>query len=89
MIGEQLAKELNIPKFRLYNDFEIASYGILNMKEKDLIKINDAKHHENKIKAVLGPGTGLGVSMIIPSEQPNGKFEYKVWPCEGGHAGFP
>jgi len=36
----------------------------------------------------MGPGTGLGVSMIIPAELPNGKFEYKVFPCEGGHANF-
>jgi len=58
------------------------------MGNEDVINLNNVEGIPNKIKAVIGVGTGIGLSMVIPLEV-NGEFIYKVWPCEGGHAGVP
>lgn len=47
------------------------------------MKINDAVGINSKIKAVIGPGTGLGECMLVPSND-----RYYVWPGEGGHSAF-
>ncbi|EGR27633.1 hypothetical protein IMG5_192880 [Ichthyophthirius multifiliis] len=90
-LGNDLAKQFNMKKFQLFNDFEIASYACLNLNETELIQINDAQPINNKIKSVCGPGTGLGVSMIVPHQKYQGSDEYvyQVWPGEGGHCSFP
>jgi len=36
--------------------------------------------------SVIGVGTGIGLSMVVPLEIDDYTI-YKVWPCEGGHAG--
>lgn len=35
--GEDLGKKNNIKSFKFYNDFEIASYGVIKIKDEDLI----------------------------------------------------
>jgi len=35
--GNALGKIFNIKSFKIYNDFEIASYGVIKMNKKDLI----------------------------------------------------
>ena len=39
--GTSLSQILNIPHFVLINDFTAAGYGILPLKEKDFIRLND------------------------------------------------
>jgi len=58
------------------------------MQPEDLVKLNSAVEIPNKIKAICGPGTGLGVSMMAPFKLFD-KTMYKVWPGEGGHCSFP
>ncbi len=41
--GKQLGDALNISDFKLINDFEAASYGLLLLKESDLISLNGKK----------------------------------------------
>lgn len=40
LIGDELAKDLNIPSFRFINDFEAASYGLLLLEKEDFISLN-------------------------------------------------
>lgn len=35
---------------------------------------------------VIGPGTGLGESTLVPAPYANDEIRYYVWPGEGGHA---
>lgn len=71
MRGNELAKASGIPVVNLYNDFEIASYAVLEMSGDDLIPLNDVPVMENRIKSVIGVGTGIGVTMIVPLEVDN------------------
>jgi glucokinase len=55
------------------------------MKEKDYIKLNEAIAVEGGVKAVIGPGTGLGQCFLTKSE-----FApyYEINPAEGGHSEY-
>lgn len=35
-IGDELAREFKIKKFKLFNDFEVASYACLNLSNEDI-----------------------------------------------------
>ena len=39
--GTSLSQRLNIPNFVLINDFTAAGYGILPLKERDFIRLDD------------------------------------------------
>lgn len=83
--GSALSQTFDIPNFTLLNDFAAAGHGILNLKEKDYIRLNDAIPVEGGVKVVIGPGTGLGQGFLTKSEfSPH----YEVFPCEGGHVEF-
>jgi len=40
--GNALSQTFDIPNFTLINDFAAAGHGILNLKEKDYLRLNDA-----------------------------------------------
>ena len=86
--GAQLGTNLKISHFRFINDFQAASYGILLVPEENFVPINDVQPNPSKMRGVLGPGTGLGNSMLYPATIKNHK-ETIVLPCEGGHTDFP
>jgi len=69
----------------LINDFAAAGYGVLNLKEMDYTKLNDAFEVDTAVKAVIGPGTGLGQCFLTKSE-----FApyYEINPAEGGHSEY-
>jgi glucokinase len=86
--GEDLGIKLKIPYFRFINDFEAASYGILLVPEEDFVSINNIEPNPSKMRGVIGPGTGLGNSMLYPAVIKNHRETF-VLPCEGGHTDFP
>lgn len=88
LVGDELAKELSIPSFRFINDFEAASYGLLALENEDFISLNGVPTQENKMRGILGPGTGLGNSLLYPASIKDHKQTF-VLPSEGGHTDFP
>ena len=58
--GTSLSQILDIPHFVLINDFTAAGYGILPLKERDFIRLDDNQIIDGAVKVVIGPGTGLG-----------------------------
>lgn len=79
-----LSYSLKIKNFKLANDLEVIATAVDALEEKDVINIfngNGIKMENNK--AVLAPGTGLGVAALIFSD---GK--YNVVATEGGHSDF-
>ncbi|KRX08466.1 hypothetical protein PPERSA_12947 [Pseudocohnilembus persalinus] len=94
VIGNDLSIKFKINSFKLYNDFEIASYGVVKLDEDaDLIQVNGVKRDITKPMAVMGAGTGLGIAFVGTENQETKdgfyKTSYNVYPGEGGHASFP
>lgn len=82
--GQAIADACKMKEFIFINDFEAAGYGVLNLTESQFINLNDVRPNGN-VKAVIGPGTGLGECLIHRS---HGSNYYDVIPCEGGHCDF-
>jgi glucokinase len=83
--GTSLSQILNIPHFVLINDFTAAGYGILPLKEKDFIRLNDNQIAEGGVKVVIGPGTGLGQGILAKGKDSR---YYDPIASEGGHVDF-
>ncbi|MEL6383143.1 MAG: glucokinase [Cyanobacteria bacterium J06626_18] len=81
--GDRLAKELQLDKATLINDFEAIGYGIPGLEDRDLHTLQAGKLDETAPIAVIGAGTGLGQGFLMRQD---GKT--KVFPSEGGHADF-
>lgn len=87
--GGQIQRETGLTTL-LINDFVAISYGLLTYDVNDERYIHKLKHpdgtvpsKQNATIAVIGPGTGLGVSFLVYS---NG--DYIPASSEGGHAAF-
>ena len=85
--GNYLGKKLGIKYFLFLNDFACNSYGIqTKLKlDEDYIIINEGKKEEDGAKAIIGPGTGLGMGYLVKNK--NDKY-YRIGNSEGGHQNF-
>ena len=66
---------------RIVNDFEAVAFSLPWLTSADLVEIGSGKSEAGAPKAVLGPGTGLGVACLM-SRSDKGM----VIASEGGHA---
>ena len=66
---------------RIINDFRAVALSLPLLKSGDLVAIGGGKVEEGMPKAVLGPGTGLGVACLAHSSA-----DPVVVTSEGGHA---
>jgi len=76
-----IAKAHDFPKIRVLNDMTAAALGLPRLRETDVDQFGGDAPDPAAPKAILAPGTGLGVSGLIPS--PNG--EWTALASEGGH----
>ncbi|MEV0612629.1 glucokinase [Nonomuraea sp. NPDC050404] len=76
-------RDLNIPYTRLLNDFEALAVSLPHLDGDDLVSLGGPPPRLG-VKAVLGPGTGLGVGGLVP-----GEHGWTPIPGEGGHATVP
>lgn len=81
---ETTRQALQLEILMLINDFTAQAYAITKMPSKELVQIGGTSCEIFAPKAVLGPGTGLGVSGLIPC----GNGDYIALAGEGGHASF-
>ncbi len=81
---ETTRQALHLETLLFLNDFTAQALAITQTADSDLVQIGGLQPVENAPKAVIGPGTGLGVSGLIPS--PAG---YVPLAGEGGHTSFP
>lgn len=81
--ADELASELGLDYLLPVNDFAAQARGAPLTPGKDLAIINPAEPDPTAPAAVLGPGTGLGLGLLIPRRD-----GIIVVPTEGGHAGF-
>jgi glucokinase len=64
----------------LFNDFSAQGLAALALGEEDLAAIGDQVPADGQPKVVIGPGTGLGIAILI---KVGGKWT--IIPGEGGH----
>ncbi|MDY6955636.1 MAG: glucokinase [Pseudomonadota bacterium] len=79
-----LAAELRLASVDLVNDFTAQALGIPHLDPEECLALNSAEAWPHAPRAVLGPGTGLGVSGLLPT--PNG---WLALSGEGGHVTLP
>jgi glucokinase len=75
-----LQNQLGFSQLHLLNDFEALARALPEFGDADLLKMGSGVSVAGKPKAVLGPGTGLGVAGLIPVN-----MAWQAISGEGGH----
>jgi glucokinase len=78
-----LARELGLERIKVVNDFAALARGAGLLPAEDLVTIAAGTPDPAAPVVVLGPGTGLGVGLLIPTEA-----GAHIVSTEGGHALF-
>ncbi len=81
---ESLRQSLGIKQLQLLNDFEALAIGLPVLNTNDIRQVGGGQPAPDRPKAVLGPGTGLGVASLIPTKQ-----GWQPISGEGGHVTLP
>ncbi|AWS44731.1 glucokinase [Streptosporangium sp. 'caverna'] len=76
-------RDLGIPNAWLLNDFEALAASLPHLRGDDLVSLGGPEPSHG-VKAVLGPGTGLGVGGLVPAAE-----GWVPVPGEGGHVTMP
>ncbi|MEW9529328.1 glucokinase [Microbispora sp. NPDC049125] len=77
-------KELGLRRAVLLNDFEALAFSLPHLAGDDLVPFGGPPPRARLPKAVLGPGTGLGVGGLVPAGR-----GWVPLPGEGGHVPVP
>lgn len=78
---EELRQDLGLDSLQVINDFSAIALALPRLDDEDAVAIGTGQAVAGKTLAVLGPGTGLGVSALIPGSQ-----GWVPLSGEGGHA---
>ncbi|MGJ8521452.1 Glucokinase [Carnimonas sp. R-84981] len=76
-------EEFELDTFKAINDFTAQALGLPHIGSDDLHQVGEGDAAEGYARLVMGPGTGLGVAGLAPSQ--------RYWipiTGEGGHASF-
>lgn len=79
--AEAIASATDVDAPILVNDFTAVAVSLPHLGDDDVVQIGGSKRQEGTPIGVLGPGTGLGVSGLVPHS--NGEFT--AISGEGGH----
>ena len=80
---QSIQRRFGWQQFRLVNDYTAMALGVLQVPEEKRIPIGGGAADISRPKLILGPGTGLGVSALVPSHQ-----GWLPLATEGGHVDF-
>jgi glucokinase len=80
---EAVRRELGLHTLLIVNDFTSLAMALPGLKPGDLMQVGDGAPQPNAVAGVLGPGTGLGVSGVIPTVD-----GFVTLGSEGGHVNF-
>lgn len=84
--ADSLRRALGLERLSLLNDFEALALGLPGFGPNDLLPIGGGTALAERPKAVLGPGTGLGVASLVPAGHDYGWLAVSG---EGGHVTLP
>jgi len=79
--GEEMRRHFGFKRFKLINDFAAVAYSLVAAGEGSLQMIKDGVAVPNSPRAVVGPGSGLGVAALIPINE-----KWHPLASESGHA---
>jgi glucokinase len=77
----ELGAQLGLP-VRLLNDFEAVAHALPALTGAACVRLQAGVPDPQGLCLVAGAGTGLGTCLVAPGDPP------RVFPGEGGHAGF-
>jgi glucokinase len=78
---EQMKQAFQMQRLLILNDFTAQAFSIPSLTPADVLKIGIGEPVSGAPMAILGPGTGLGVSGLLPSAQQ----KWVPLTGEGGH----
>ncbi|MFC4911922.1 glucokinase [Actinomadura gamaensis] len=85
---ERARAHLGIDRLTVINDFEALAWSLPGLRADDLIAVGGALPPADGPRAVLGPGTGMGVAGLVPVPDGAGGGWVPV-AGEGGHVDVP
>jgi len=80
---DRIKKQFNFHHVKLINDLTATAMAIPLLKKDEFFPLNQAGSIKDQNLALIAPGTGLGIAMLIYQ-----KDRYFPIPSEGGHADF-
>ncbi|HEU5275389.1 MAG TPA: glucokinase [Xanthobacteraceae bacterium] len=80
---EQVASRFGFSQIHAVNDFEAVAHALAILQSRDLRPLGRAGTPQQGPRAVLGPGTGLGVAALLPKGD-----DWIALASEGGHVSF-
>ncbi|MBW2641868.1 MAG: glucokinase [Deltaproteobacteria bacterium] len=80
---DRIKKQFNFHHVRLVNDLTATAMAIPLLKKDEFFPLNQAEPIKGQNLALIAPGTGLGIAMLIYQND-----RYFPIPSEGGHADF-
>lgn len=81
-----LSKRFGVARIHAVNDFEALAWALPCLRREDWRRLGGASAVDvSGTKAVLGPGTGLGVAALVPAA---GGGDWHALASEGGHVSF-
>jgi len=80
---DEVRRTLGLTTLLIVNDFTALAMALPGFKPEDLLQIGGGKPQPHAVAGVLGPGTGLGVSGVIPTVD-----GFVTLGSEGGHVNF-
>jgi glucokinase len=79
----EIKRQFGFERFATLNDFAALAYSIPHLHAADLLTLIDGESHPQATKAIVGPGTGLGVAVLTRVQQ-----QWIALPGEGGHMAY-
>jgi len=79
-----LTRDLGFDRLEVVNDFVAAALGVLRLGPGDRRQVGRGEAAADSPIAVIGPGSGLGVSSLVPCDCGGGRA-WMPLPGEGGH----
>ena len=76
--------DLGLTRLEVLNDFAALALALPQLTAEDLRVVKEGEPAERAPRAVLGPGTGLGVAALVPSGE-----GWTSLTTEGGHRDLP
>jgi glucokinase len=80
---DEVRRAIGLTTLLIVNDFTALAMALPGFKPDDLLQIGEGKPQPHAVAGVLGPGTGLGVSGVIPTVD-----GFVTLGSEGGHVNF-
>jgi glucokinase len=79
-----LKQELGLKRLQVVNDFAAIAWALPQLTPADVTQIGGGESVPRTTLATLGPGSGLGVSALVPTSD-----GWAVMTGEGGHVAMP